>query len=142
VPFLEKLGIATEASDRLAAIVRTLQERSKTLVEMAEAAVFFFREKEIDPAAAKKVLTPDALALLDDAAAVLSGASPFTHEAIEASLAPVVAKADGKLGKIAQPIRVALTGSTVSPGVFEIMEVLGKEEVIRRLSSVRSRIPA
>jgi glutamyl-tRNA synthetase len=142
VPFLAKVGIKTEASPRLEAIVKTLQERAKTLVEMAESAVFFFREKEIDPAAARKVLTPEALALLDEVVAALSGAASFSHEALEAAVAPIVAKADGKLGKIAQPIRVALTGGTVSPGVFEIMEVLGKEEVIRRLSSARSRIPA
>jgi glutamyl-tRNA synthetase len=142
VPFLSKIGIVTEPSDRLTAIVATLQERSKTLVEMADSAAFFFREIPIDPAAAKKVLTPDALEVLDDVVRELSGATAFTHEGIEAALAPVVAKADGKLGKIAQPIRVALTGGTVSPGVFEIMEVLGKEEVIRRLSSVRNRIPA
>ncbi len=142
VPFLANLGIETEPSDRLAAIVRTLQERSKTLIEMAEASLFYFQEKAIDPVAAKKVLTPEALDLLDDVTAALSGACMFTHDSIEAALAPVVAKADGKLGRIAQPIRVGLTGGTVSPGVFEIMEVLGKEEVIRRLSSVRNRIPA
>ncbi len=142
VPFLANIGIEAGQDDRLIAIVKTLQERAKTLVEMAESATFYFREKEIDPVAAKKVLTPEGLALLDDVTAALSGISRFTHEAMESAIAPVVAKADGKLGNIAQPIRVALTGGTVSPGIFEIMEVLGKEEVIRRLSTVRSRIPA
>jgi glutamyl-tRNA synthetase len=142
VPFLSKAGIETACDDRLVSIVKTLQERAKTLVEMAESALFYFRLPAVDPAAAKKVLTPEALDLLDDVAGALGTISDFTHASIEAALAPVLAKVDGKLGKIAQPIRVALTGGTVSPGVFEIMEVLGKEEVLNRLSSIRSRIPA
>ncbi len=140
VPFLARRGIETDASPWLAKVVRTFQERSKTLEEMAESALYYFRPKEPDPRTAEKFLTPDMAAVLEDIARELGALPDFTSEATERVLVRAAEKAGAKLGTIAQPVRVALTGGTVSPGIFEVMDVLGKDEVIRRLSDATRRI--
>jgi glutamyl-tRNA synthetase len=141
VPFLKKRGIDAGVSDRLVAIVRTLNERARTLDEMAESAVFYFREKETDPKASAKFLTAEIAPVLDEVIAAFGALPQFTPAAMEEILQRLAAeKAGGKLGKVAQPIRVALTGGTVSPGLFEVMEILGKDEVVKRLSAALRRI--
>lgn len=140
VPFLRRLGIEAEASPWLAKAVRTFQERSRTLAEMAESARIYFRATEPDPKAAEKHLVPEMAPLLEEIAREFAALPEFTPEAMEPVLARAAGKAGGKLGKIAQPLRVALTGGTVSPGIYEVMDVLGREEVLRRLSAASERI--
>jgi glutamyl-tRNA synthetase len=140
VPFLKRKGIEAAPSPWLAAAVRTLQERSRTLAEMADSAEYYFREKEIDPKAAAKFLTPEMAPVFEEVIGAFSALAEFTPAATEAALAAVAERAGGSLGKVAQPIRVALTGGTASPGLFDVMAVLGREEVIRRLSSATKRI--
>jgi glutamyl-tRNA synthetase len=142
LPFLKRKGIDAAPGPWLAAAVRTLQERSRTLAEMADSAEYYFREKEIDPKAAAKFLTPETAPVLGEAIEALSSLPEFTPAAMETALAGVVERTGGSLGKIAQPIRVALTGGTASPGLFDVMSILGREEVIRRLSSALKRIPS
>lgn len=140
VPFLRARGIETESSPWLAKAVRTFQERSKTLAEMAESSEYYFRAKEPDPKAAEKFLTKEAAGLFDELAKEFAALPEFTQDMVEPILHLIADKRQVKLGKIAQPLRVALTGGTVSPGIFEVMDVLGKEEVIRRLSVASDRI--
>ena len=66
--------------------------------------------------------------------AQLEGQDSFTEAAVESAFVQTMEKTGLKLGKIAQPVRVALTGKTVSPGIFEIIRVLGKEETLKRLA--------
>jgi glutamyl-tRNA synthetase len=139
LPFLASLGIEAAPSSRLTAIVRTLQERARTLEEMAEAAVFYFREKPTDPKAAAKFLTPETAPALREIAEAFSSLAPFTSAGMESTLQSVVERFGGNL-KIHQPIRVALTGGTASPGLFEVMEILGQAEVVRRLKGASERI--
>ena len=139
IPFLAKRGIAAEPSPWLAGAVRTLQERARTLEEMAESAEFYFREKTPEPKAAAKFLTPEIAPVLGEVARVFAVLEPFTPSAMEEALSAVVDRRGGNL-KIHQPIRVALTGGTASPGLFEVMEVLGREEVVRRLTGAARRI--
>jgi glutamyl-tRNA synthetase len=140
VPFLARRGIEAESSPWLAKVVRTFQERSRTLVEMAESAEYYFRPREPDPKTSEKFLTPEMAALFDDIAREFEVLPEFTPSATEMVLTRVAEKTGVKLGKIAQPIRVALTGGTVSPGIFEVMDVLGRDEVIRRLTVAASFI--
>lgn len=140
VPFLARRGIGTEASPWLAKAVRTFQERSKTLEEMAESAEYYFRPKDPDPKTAEKFLTREMAPLFEEIARELGALPDFIPEATEPVLLRVAQNAGAKLGKIAQPVRVALTGGTVSPGIFEVMDVLGRDEVIRRLSLASRRI--
>ena len=139
VPFLAKRGIAAEPSPRLTAAVRTLQERARTLEEMAESTEYYFREKPADPKAAAKFLTPEVAPALAEIAREFAELSPFTASAAEECLKGVVARLGGDL-KIHQPIRVALTGGTASPGLFDVMEILGRDEVVRRLRAAAGRI--
>jgi glutamyl-tRNA synthetase len=139
VPCLKAHGIDAAPSPRLVRIVRTLQERARTLVEMADAAVYYFREKEIDPKAAAKFLTPETAPALQEIADAFLKLPEFSHSAMESAITEVVARRGGSM-KIHQPIRVALTGGTASPGLFDVMEILGREEVVKRLSSAAKRI--
>jgi glutamyl-tRNA synthetase len=140
VPFLGRKGIAAEPSPWLVKVVRTFQERSRTLEEMAESSEYYFRPKVLDPKASEKFLTPDMAPILEEIIREFADLPDFSPVAMEAVLNLVAQKAGEKLGKVAQPIRVALTGGTVSPGIFEVMDVLGREEVIRRLSLATRRI--
>ena len=140
VPFLGRRGIETEPSPWLAKAVCTFQERAKTLEEMADSSEYYFRQKEPDPKTAEKYLTPEKAPLFEEIAREFRALPEFTPAAIEPVLHRVAGKLGVKLGKVAQPLRAALTGGTVSPGIFEVMDVLGRDEVIRRLSSAVARI--
>jgi len=135
-PFLEKIGIKVDQSerDRLVSVVKNLKERSKTLKEMALMARFFFTDDfEYDEKAREKFLTVDALPILDS---FLSGLKSldFLDENEQKKLIEGMVKAfNKKVVEIIQPIRVALSGKTVSPGIFEVIAILGKESVEQRI---------
>jgi glutamyl-tRNA synthetase len=134
MPFLKEKGYETEDEAYLEGIIKTLNARSKTLKDMAEAAGFYFQDTvSYDEKAVKKFLTPDILEPLENLTAGLKALDQFTKKALEEVFIRVMEAAEMKLGKIAQPVRVSLTGTTVSPGIFEIIEVLGKERVLSRL---------
>lgn len=134
LPFLEKLGLTNLDHARVMAAVETLKPRSKTLVEMAANGRFYFVENvTYDPGAAKKFLKPDVLDLMKDLQARIQASTGFTRSDLESLFLDFIEEKGIKLGRIAQPIRVALTGTSVSPGLFEVMEVLGKESVVKRI---------
>ena len=134
VPFLKKIGIHAESGEFLVKVVKTLVQRSKTMEEMATAATFYFTETiAYEEKAARKFLKPDTRQPLHFLMDALSVIDVFTEENLENAFKSVMDKTGLKLGKIAQPVRVALTGKTASPGIFEITEIIGKEKVIRRL---------
>jgi glutamyl-tRNA synthetase len=134
-PFIAAHGWTVRGDDEwLARLVATLQERAKTLVELVELATYYFvDEVAIDPAAAAKHLAnanPDAVRDLRTALAALP---VWTTAALQAAFESVLGRYQLPLGKLAQPVRVALTGGAVSPGIFEVAEVLGRERVLARL---------
>jgi glutamyl-tRNA synthetase len=110
------------------------KSRARTLVELARAlAIYGDDPKSFDAAGMKKFGRPDAAPLVRDLAGRLSAAEPFTHAGLEEA-ARALAKEKGlKLGDVAQPARLALTGVLASPPLFELIEVLGKEKARRRL---------
>ena len=134
-PFLKHRGIEIEDSDLLIKIIETLHARSKTLEEMAEISLFYFVDDiDYEEKAAKKFLKPavlDALKLLISQFELLAD---FSEENLENAFKTVMDQTGLKLGKIAQPVRVALTGRTASPGIFEVTAILGKDKVISRLN--------
>ncbi len=137
---LRKDGIVAAGSepDRewLKKLVKILTERSHTLVEMKTAAVpFLVDEITMDEKAKTKHLTPDVAPLLSDLAGRLKTVEPFIHSEVEKVFNALVAEKGIKLGKLAQPVRVALTGGTVSPGIFDVLEVMGKEKTIKRIEA-------
>ena len=134
--YLQAKGIVTEGGPALPAVVRTLQERARTMVEMADGAAFYYaREIEYDPESVAKQLTADKLPVLEALVRGLEACAVFDEPVIEAVFAGVLADLGLKLGKVGPTVRVALTGGTVSPGIYEVLAVLGKEESLRRLGA-------
>lgn len=137
VPRLEqRLGAAVgEAGKaRLLAGMTGLKERAKTLEQLADAALFYVRERPLAlDDKAKSLLAPDARAQLRELAAALEKQSPWDVAGIEATVRAFAAAANLKLGQIAQPLRAALTGATTSPGIFEVAAVLGRAETVARI---------
>ncbi len=132
-PFMGSRSVETDDMGKLTGAIKTLQPRCKTLAEMADASLFYFREPELNPDAAKKFLRPVAEQPLLELAKQLQALDQWNEKAMEPVFQGLMDDLDIKLGKIAQPLRVALTGTSVSPGIFEIMDVLGKDETLKRL---------
>jgi len=117
-------------------LVAILTERSHTLVEMKTGALPFLTEAiAMDEKARAKHLTQDVAPLLSELVRRLQSIEHFTHAEVEKVFNAIVAENGIKLGKLAQPVRVALTGGTVSPGIFEVLEVMGKEKAIKRIEA-------
>ncbi|MBF0224577.1 MAG: glutamate--tRNA ligase [Desulfobacterales bacterium] len=132
-PFLKAKGIDAPNDEYLEKIIKTLNQRSKTLVEMADNAMFYF-DKEIKYGDdTKKHLNTSSFESINFLIKEIEEIKDFTEHTLEEAFKRVMEKTGLKLGKIAQPVRVALTGKTASPGIFEIIEVLGKEKAIKRL---------
>jgi glutamyl-tRNA synthetase len=122
-------------------MVKTLRDRSKTLVELVDSATFYLTDDiPIDEKAAKKFLTPQVRGPIAKLIEQLTGLDDFTEANIEQTFAAVLQEMGLSMGELAQPVRVALTGSTVSPGIHEVITVLGKERTLRRLSSALQRL--
>ena len=114
-----------------------LKTRAKTLAELADLAHYILAERPLEPdEKAGKQLTDETRALLARLTVQLQHASPFTRDATEALVRRFAEEEGLKLGKVAQPLRAALTARAVSPGVFEVMETLGKDETLARLRDV------
>ncbi|CAK0778874.1 Glutamate--tRNA ligase 2 [uncultured Gammaproteobacteria bacterium] len=112
-----------------------LKPRAKTLIELAENAQFYVARRPLaldDKARAQ--LDPNGRALLSDLAAALTALTEWKAEAIEAAARDLAETRGLKLGKVAQPLRAALTGTTVSPPIFEATELLGREETTARIA--------
>lgn len=140
-PFLTAEGYPEKGPDFLAKAIRTLQPRSKTLVEMGKAMKIYLAEPVVvDPAARKKFLTPEVREPLTRLIASINTMEHFDEKGIEEAFHNIVTELGLKLGKVAQPVRVALTGGTVSPGLFEVMDVLGKNTVLERLNGALASI--
>lgn len=137
VPFIEKKGITVDAlgRQRLLAGMDELKNRAKTLLQMADEGSFYCKSVPLDfDEKAKANLDPAILKIL---AEKFNQLESFTPESIELTCKNVANDLQGgKLGKVAMPLRAALTGTTVSPSVFHAAVILGKDEVLKRLSSV------
>ncbi len=133
-PFLEARGYFVTDEDYLQKVIQTLLVRSKTLVEMAEKAAFYYENQiAYEEKAAQKFLRPEILEALQCLMEELEKAEVFSQPALETAFQSVMDRTGLKFGKIAQPVRVALTGKTESPGIFETMETLGRPAVMERL---------
>ena len=135
VPFIKAKGYAVP-HDRawLEKMIATLRERAKTLVDLVDLAHFYLSDDiPFDEKAVKKFLTLKAREPLAELIQKLEALADFSENGIEQVFTEVLQQRNLPLGKLAQPVRVALTGSTVSPGIYEVIAVLGKERTLARL---------
>jgi glutamyl-tRNA synthetase len=126
--------LAPELRQKLLAAMPGLKERAKTLVELVDSARYLYAERPIrleDRAAA--LLTADARAMIADLLPLLEAVEPWQQEKLEQAVRSFADQRGLKLGNVAQPLRAALTGRTTSPGIFDVLRVLGKTESLARL---------
>jgi len=118
------------------------QEKISTLADFWPLAGFFFDGPTDDPKAREKILgTPEALERLSQAREALAGVeAPWTEESLETALQSVLEATGAKPRQVYQPIRVALAGGTVSPGIFETLRLLGRDESLSRIDAVLNRM--
>jgi glutamyl-tRNA synthetase len=134
-----RLAAARHRSDaaaqaRLRAGMAGLKPRATTLAELAERASFYVAQRPLrlsDKAA--RLLDPPARARLEEAAEALAGVADWQPQALEQVMRACAEAMGVKLGQLAQPLRAALTGSDASPGLFELMAVLARDEVLGRI---------
>lgn len=134
-PFFERLGAPPRDDAALLGAVLALRERARTLVEMAEQGFFFFADDErvARDEEAWAAHVPPARGLLTDLVALLDAQPDWSEPALEAAIQAWVQATGAKLGKVAQPVRVVLSGKKVGPGLFQILSVCGRETSLRRL---------
>jgi glutamyl-tRNA synthetase len=141
LPHLKDLGIDAIDDRFTHQVIETLQPRSKTLKDMARAARFYYvDEPEMDEKAAAKFLTPAMADMLNQAADAIEALSDYTQPALETVFKKIMDDFNLGFGKIAQPLRVAITGTTVSPGIFEMLLILGKEKTVQRIRRAAGRM--
>ncbi|WP_300160750.1 glutamate--tRNA ligase [Solidesulfovibrio sp.] len=134
--FLERKGLPSQDLEYLARVVPLLQPRAQTLAEMAEKAeCFVVRTDDLvyDMAAVKKLFTNEVRGHLAAVRTLLEGIEPFDQAGLEQAVHAYMEERAIKFKLLAQPIRVAITGGTASPGLFETMEVMGKRRVLSRI---------
>jgi glutamyl-tRNA synthetase len=135
-PFFAKEGIDLHAHANAVVVIQLNQERSKTLVELVERSRFFFEPLAgYDPAAVRKHWKADTPAILGELRDRLESLDPWTAVTIHAVLQDIATGRGVGLGQIAQPLRIALSGGTVSPPIDATLEVLGRDETLARLAA-------
>jgi len=128
------------ARERLETGMDSLKSRAETIPQLVELAMFYCFERPLEyTEKAAKILDTDAQKRLGDVHAVLAAAADWNQDAIEAAVKEYATANDLKLGLIAQPLRAALTGTNVSPGIFEVAAVLGREESLGRITDAATR---
>ena len=144
IPFLENAGLnaAGRPEGWLAEVIGLEIERCKLLSEFPPALAYFFEPPgTYEPKGARKFFkSPEAADLLAAAAGVIETAEPFTGEVLEPALRKLAEERQLGFGKVAQPIRLAVTGRTASPGLFDVLRLLGRGETARRLHTAAEAI--
>jgi glutamyl-tRNA synthetase len=126
--------IGTEGWGKLERALPGLKERAKTVVEILDNAEYLFAKRPIAlDAQAEKLLDEAGRKVLGALLPRLESVEPWTPDALDAVVRSYAEEAGLKLGKVAQPLRAALTGRTTSPGIFDVLEVLGREESLARI---------
>ena len=132
--------LGREVDEHLRAACAIAQEKAQTLAEVWDLIGFLFEPPAEDEKAWGKVMRGGALEALEASLSALAEAPAFDVGAIEAALTPIPAQLGAKPGKVYQPIRVAITGTSVSPGIFESLAALGREESLNRIDAALSRL--
>jgi glutamyl-tRNA synthetase len=130
-----KLGVSAGQQDLLVKAMPELKARAHTIHELADGARFLFESRPLDiDDAAAALLTPEARNLLGAAYSALAALAEWDAASLEAAIRETAETNGAKLGKLAQPLRAALTGRTTSPGIFDVLALLGRDESLARIA--------
>lgn len=141
-PFLQKRGVDPSDRTRLEAAIPTIRDRGHNLVEAADLLDFYLREPPVLDPAASALLSPAAAPHLAEVRRLCAEAQPFDAPTVETAVKAWLAASGVKMKDVAQPVRVALTGRKASPGLFEVMAVLGRDVTLARLDRAIARASA
>ena len=144
-PFLIKEGVLPDnhglSREEIAKPIPSLNQRAQTLIEMAQKSAFYFKKNlEFEEKARSKFLNKDIKPHIEKLIAAINNMKVLEHESLEKLFKRVAEEAELKLGKLAQPVRVALTGGTASPGIYDVVLLLGKTTTLKRLNEAVSFI--
>lgn len=133
-PFFAKQEIEINDTDYAVRALKSIREKAKTLKDLVTKSAYYFQENpSLDEKAATKFLNQESLSLLTELKIRFEKIESFSEEKIQAVVENFLAEKELKLNAVAQPLRVALTGNTISPGIYELVSILGKERVLNRL---------
>jgi glutamyl-tRNA synthetase len=135
---MRQLGVETGDGPALELVLLAQRDRAKTLKEMAERSLFFYQDIDINLDAREKHLTPEALEYLRKLPEVLAEISDWQAFVIHQAIEKLAASLEIKLGKLGEPLRVAVTGNTTSPPIDITLQLIGKKRVLKRLESALS----
>jgi glutamyl-tRNA synthetase len=139
---LRRLGLDSDNQELLEGVILSQRERAKTMKEMAQNSRFFFVDTvELDPKSVAKHLTPAATPVLATVRERLAALSDWSPATINTALNELAAELQSGLGKIAQPIRVAVTGTAVSPPIDATLALLGRDRTLARIDAALQRVP-
>jgi glutamyl-tRNA synthetase len=143
---LAKSNLAGRMDDELRkkflAAMPGLKERAKTLVELIDSATYLYVERPLPlDEKARSLLTPEARGMLHGLLPELETVEPWRAASVEQAVRAFAERSGVKLGSVAQPLRAALTGRATSPGIFDVLEVLGRDESLARLRDQAAPAP-
>ncbi len=134
IPFLQKKGIVDIDLPTLVKAIEVSKEKVKTLLEMADMVDFLYLEIPAEEKLLQKFFTPEIKIILRQVTDVLQNLADWNHDAIAQVFNDKVAETGLGLGKIAHPFRIALTGRAISPGVFDVIHLAGREKTVKRMN--------
>ena len=139
LPYFQAAGLPAKGDAKLRHVAQVAQERAPTFGAMVEQFRYFYAPIALDPKAKAKFLVPDAKPILQELRDGIAAMGSLDTEPLEKLFHGAAEKRGLGLGKVAQPARVALTGGTASPGMYDVVQILGKEETLARLDeAIRS----
>ncbi|MBI4695683.1 MAG: glutamate--tRNA ligase [Gammaproteobacteria bacterium] len=142
-PFLEAAGLSESEGPAFEAVVDAQRTRAKTLVEVADKSrLFYGATPPVDQAAVTKHLVPAVVPILQTLERLLGAVEPWSGPALHAAVEHAAAELGVKMGQVAQPLRVAVTGGTASPSIDVTLELLGRTRCLERLAKAIADIPA
>ncbi len=133
VPCFAAAGLPVQDDAKLRQVVEVARERAKNFAEMVEQFSYFYAPIRLDPKAKAKFLTPEAKPLLEAVRAGVAAMAGLETASLEKLFHETAESRGLSIGKVAQPVRVALTGGTASPGIYDVVQILGRDETLKRL---------
>ena len=140
LPYFRAAGLPAEDDAKLRHVAAVAQQRAKTFGEVVEQFRYFYAPIQLDPKAKAKFLVPGAKAILEPIREGIAALPSLDTAPLEKVFNDLAAARGIGIGKVAQPVRVALTGGTASPGIYDVVQILGRDEALARLDAALAQI--